>query len=61
MDARTMKLTRLGLAGNLANVLVGAGFDTPAKIKAASDEDLLAILKRQSALDDVRAVFPKLE
>lgn len=60
MEGRVMKLSHY-IAANIAAVLVGAGFDTPAKIKAASDEELLAVLKRQSALEDVRAVFPALE
>ena len=59
MDARARKLERLGLSANLATALIRADFDTPAKIKAAEDADLLAVLKRQSALEDVRAAFPK--
>lgn len=58
MDGRIMKLSHW-LATNLAGVLVEAGFDTPRKIKAATDEALLAVLKRQSALEDVRAAFPQ--
>ena len=43
MDARVQKLQRLGLEQADAAALVQAGFDTPAKIKAATDKKLEAV------------------
>jgi len=42
-DARVDKMIGKGVPEQVAEALVKAGFDTPRKIKAASDKDLEAI------------------
>lgn len=58
MDAKTLKLAaKLGDL-NLAQTLVEAGLDTPAKIRAAKDKDVLALKGiGKAALDKIRAAF----
>lgn len=43
MDARIEKLARLGIDRTDAGTLVNGGLDTPAKIKAATDQQIEAL------------------
>lgn len=62
MDARVAKLgIKLGDT-RLAEILVGAGLDTPAKIKAAGDDVLLALPGvGDKALGHIRERCPRAE
>lgn len=57
---REDKLARMLEDRNLAEALVAAGLDTPAKIKAASDQRLLAVKGvGQATKQKIRERFPK--
>jgi len=60
MDARAKKLGLVLRDVNLAHALVGAGLDTPAKLKKAKDGDIQAVRGvGKAALEKVRARCPK--
>ena len=59
-DPRVSKLVRLGVAAASAAELVDAGYDTPAKIRNASEEDLLKVLDSED-LAAVNVVLPSRE
>jgi len=54
-DPRVGKLVVLGVGVEDATLLVAAGYDTPAKIKAAEDEDLLEVIESLSELSRWRS------
>ena len=54
-DPRVGKLVALGVGAEDATLLVAAGYDTPAKIKAAEDEDLLEVIESLSELSRWRS------
>ncbi len=64
MDSRERKLlTKMGGESGgrrgLASVLVSRGYEVPAKVKAATDEELLALPGiSQAKLDLARSYFP---
>lgn len=49
-DARVAKLVVLGVSAADAALLVAAGYDTPAKIRATEDADLLKVIESVSEL-----------
>jgi len=63
MDKRVLKLaTKLGGDRGLAAVLVDAGYDTPAKVRKATNKKLEAIPGVGSAtLERIRAKVPRKE
>jgi len=60
MDAQKLKLAMKLRDPELAEKLVRAGFDNPAKLRAASDKQLKAVSGvGQSALDKIRKKFKR--
>jgi len=60
MDARGLKLAMKLGDPELAEKLVRAGFDNPAKLRAASDKQLKAVPGvGQASLDKIRKKFKK--
>lgn len=60
MDARVKKIIHRGLSNSIATLLVASGdFDTPRKIKAASDDDLKTVVGiGDSAVEQIRSAIP---
>lgn len=56
-DARVSKLVSKGLSAAVATDLVDAGYDSPADIRGADDEDIETAVGSEY-LAAVRAVFP---
>lgn len=59
-DPRAKRLSRLGLDASVAGLLVVAGFDTPRKIKAATNKELESVKGiGKSARTIIKKRFPK--
>lgn len=56
MDARTGKLVRLGVDPDVAALLIGEEYASPADIKDATDEELEEVIGSE-ALSAVRQLF----
>lgn len=60
MDARAKKLTVFGASDSEAEDLVAGGFDTPAKIRAASADDIATALDISSQdAATLKAIFTR--
>ena len=59
-DPRVAKLIQIGVAADTAVDVVIAGYDTPAKIRAANEADMLEVLESED-LSALRQVLPERE